>query len=371
MKRSLLYWAGWTLFVAMAPVGARGATVAQVQLNCLSLRFQPASASAAGLNYTLELTTDSSGAAGINGELAPLPSGGLSSHATFFRLTGDVLFEPVNGTLFLNVPNLSDANTNGIPDFFETALAVAGVTTSGTFDGTDQSGKLSAAWQREANSKDGSCRLTMDAYNLTFTLKFEVQEFAGSLQYRNIAGEPTITASANLTKTSQPAVTLSGSTVLTKGGSGSLALQSGTLRNSSGQASAYQNIDELERSGSRYIGQFFFKDGDPTTVFEDYVSWVLKIIDPNDSNRNGIPDLSDEGGIRAPPLLSLRQSGTNLLLGISGELGKLHRVESTPGLEKPVWAIAASVTLTNDPQTVLLRAPTNRTRTAYWRVSVP
>ena len=370
MKRILFQGIGWAV-LGIAVVSAQAATPAQIQLHCLSVKFQPATSSAVGLNYTLELTTDASGSAGSNGELAPLPSGGASSHASFFRLSGDALIEPVSGSFFLDVPKLSDVNTNGVPDFFEVDLAVESAATGGTFDSADQSGKITAMWIRAAKSSEGMCRVTLDAYKITFTNRFEIQEFAGTLAYRNTTGETSVITAATLNRKSQTATALSGAMIFAKQGAGRLALQAGELRSPGALALAYQAVDELERTGSRFNAAFAFKDGDPTTSLEDYVSWVLKIVDPSDSNGDGVPDLSDDGGKRLPPLLSLQPSGNDLLLSITGEIGKVHQVETIQALGQGNWTLAATVTLSNEIQTVFLRAPTNRNRVAFWRVKVP
>jgi hypothetical protein len=370
MKRILFQGLGLAV-LGIAAVAAQAATPAQMQLHCLSVKFHPASSSAAGLSYTLELTTDASGATGSNGELAPLPSGGASSHASFFRLSGDALIEPASGSFFLDVPKLSDANTNGVPDFFEVDLAVESAITAGTFEGADQSGKITATWSRAAKSSEGVCQVTLDAYKITFTNRFEIQEFAGTLAYRNTTGETNVITAATLSRKAQTITALSGTMVFAKQGGGRLSLLAGELRSPGAPTLAYHGIDDLERTGARFNAAFVFKDGDPGTSVEDYVSWVLKIVDPADSNGDGIPDLSDDGGRRLPPLLSLQPLGTNLLLSITGEIGKLHQVETIQALEQGNWILAATVTLSNEIQTVLLRAPTNRSRTAFWRVKVP
>ena len=365
-----LNYCGSCWIVLCIAVISAAAALAQIQLNCLSVRFQSARTSSSELNYTLELTTDLSGATAANGELAPLPSGGTTSHASFFRLTGGALVEPANGSFFLDVPNLTDANANGVPDFFEVDLAVQSVTASGTFESSDQNGKITATWQRDANSKDGVCQVTLDAYKVTFTNKFEIQEFAGTLSYRNTAGETNVTASVSLTKKAQPSATFSGTMIFTKLGSGRVSLQTGGLRNQASLSLAYDGIDELERTGNRFAAPLNFNDGDLGTKVEDYVSWMVKIVDPTDANGNGIPDLSDDGGKRLPPVLSLSRSGNDLALSISGEIGKPHQVETTTALGQGSWNLVTSVTLTADPQTVLLRSPTNFSRTAFWRVKV-
>ena len=49
----------------------------------------------------------------------------------------------------------------------------------------------------------------------------------------------------------------------------------------------------LTRSGSTYRGDLELDDGNLDTPWADYTQHRLEIIDDNDSNQNGIPDLSD------------------------------------------------------------------------------
>ncbi|MBI2947745.1 MAG: hypothetical protein HYY23_08860 [Verrucomicrobia bacterium] len=360
----------WVLLIgllASAHSAAWAATVAQIQLHCLAIRFQAATnSSAPGSSFML--TTDSTGA-DLNGELAPLPSGGLRTHGSFFVLLR--ANQRSDGIFYLDVPNASDANTNGIPDFFEVDLPVTEIATSGSFESADADGKVAAVWQREAKSREGTCRVTLtgllDGLNLTFAHKFQILEYSGALPYRNIEGETNVTASVTLTQKGTN-LTLSGNMVFEKTGAARLGLQSGLWKDAKTQTIAYHAIDELPRQGNEYRAPLSLQDGDVATRGEDYVSWLLRIVDPNDTNGNGVPDLSDEGGKRVPPTISLSRSGTNLLLSISGEIGKLHEVETTPALGQVNWSLVTNVTVTSDPQIVSLRVPTNPRRTAFWRV---
>jgi hypothetical protein len=67
------------------------------------------------------------------------------------------------------------------------------------------------------------------------------------------------------------------------------------------------------------------------------------------------------------PLLALTRGATNLFLSISGDVGRLHQIQQTSSLTLTNWQTVQSVTLTNDPQQVLLPIPTNGP--AFWRVS--
>ncbi|MBM3838470.1 MAG: hypothetical protein FJ398_10980 [Verrucomicrobia bacterium] len=343
-----------------------GAAPAQVQLHCLSIRFQPAANSAAPASSFM-LTTDSTGA-DVNGELAPLPSGGLRTHGSFFVLLREN--QRSDGLFYLDVPISADRNTNGVPDFFEVDLPAAETTTSGSFEGADANGKVTAVWQREAKSREGTCRVTLEELKLTFAHKFQILEYSGALPYRNIEGETNVTATVTLTQQGTN-LTWTGNMVFSKAGGGRLGLRSGFWKDSKGVTLAYHAIEDLLRQDNEYRAPFSLQDGDPATRWEDYVTWLLRIVDPNDANGNGIPDLSDEGGRRVPPRLSLSWSGTNLMLSISGEIGKRHDVETSLALGLGRWTFVTNVTLTSDPQTVPIRAPTTPTRTAFWRVKAP
>jgi hypothetical protein len=49
----------------------------------------------------------------------------------------------------------------------------------------------------------------------------------------------------------------------------------------------------FHRSGTKYIANVTFQDGNPQTSWADYTNWVFEVTDTNDSDSNGIPDFSD------------------------------------------------------------------------------
>jgi len=51
---------------------------------------------------------------------------------------------------------------------------------------------------------------------------------------------------------------------------------------------------ELTRSGDHYCGIVRFVDGEQSTSWVDYEQWFIIIDDENDSDRDGIPDLTDD-----------------------------------------------------------------------------
>lgn len=340
---------------------------AELHLHSTSVRFQPGAASANALNYQLQLTTGSPEGQALNGELAPVPANASASHGAFYQMTGDIIFEPVFGTLFVDVPPSIDANTNGIPDFFDISEPVSGVTTAGTFQDMEQTGKITAVWNRTANAKDGLCRLTLEGYNLTFAHAFEIIEFSGSLNYSSTTTN--VTGSVQLAKVLEPERTFSGLLQLRKLGPDLLRMENGAWKNDTGLGVAYQVPEDMARAGQRFTSDFFFRDGDPASPEEDFLFWIVRIVDPNDRNGNGVPDISDEEAIaRLPALGIMPGSSTNVLLTISGDIGKRHQIEQSPTLAPAKWVNVIAPVLTNDPQTVSVPV---RGAPLFWRVRVP
>src|SRR6185436_17337223 len=145
-------------------------------------------------------------------------------------------------------------------------------------------------------------------------------------------GSNTVPASLSLTNTNSMS-TLEGPLAFAKSPTNrfnQLTLQSALLTNASLQTlDLYTNTVFLRRTAQRtnYYGKVEFNDGDPNTFEEDFYTWMLSIDDLNDADLDGIPDFSDDPPGAAPPRrpqLVLTRGPTNLLLTISGDVGRLH-----------------------------------------------
>ena len=99
-----------------------------------------------------------------------------------------------------------------------------------------------------------------------------------------------------------------------------------------------------------------------------YQSWALSITDTNDANHNGIPDLSDDLVVPPPrrPALGLSRIPDHLVLTVSGEVGRTHSVQQSTNLSSTNWQTLQSLSLTNDPQSVILPLPAQSP--TFWRV---
>ncbi len=358
----------WVLLMAQLVTSTftlHAAQTAQATMFCWSLRFQQGQGA---LDETLDLSTL---AGPPNGELTP--SASPYTHESGFVL--DFSGFPISGTIYLDLPPFADANGNGFDDSFEVSQAAGGISV-GEYEtvGGVGGGTVSATWSRAAGSKDGTCslRLVDETYGDlgSYRHTFEVLEYTGSLTYT--PGSNTVSGSLNVTNaTGQLRGPLSFSKSLANPHN-NLTLQTAFLTNATQQTLSLFDTTAFDRDltlRTNYYGGVEFNDGDLSTAGDDYYSWELSIDDLNDSDRDGIPDFSDDpASVVLPrrPLLSLARGQTNLLLTISGDLGRIHRVLETTNLTAGNWLTNLSLTLTNDPQTVVLPAPAVAVK--FWRV---
>jgi hypothetical protein len=199
-----------------------------------------------------------------------------------------------------------------------------------------------------------------------FTHTFELIEYSGQLSYS--PGSNTVTGTINLTRSGQPSDVLQGPATLLKAPTNRFNLLTLPAGGWTNQAETFEfDACELKRDAARpaiYRGVLH----NPSSTFR---SWTLSITDTNDANGNGIPDLSDDPGVVSPsrpPVLSLSRNSTHLLLQISGVVGRTNVIERALSPVSANWEIVQSITLTNDPQTVLLPLPSEAAM--FWRVRV-
>ncbi|MBI3852275.1 MAG: hypothetical protein HY298_18630 [Verrucomicrobia bacterium] len=361
MKRLLMLAA---MGFCLLPTMGRGAQTAQARLYCWSLRFQQ--------GHDGSDTEDFSTISGTpNGELAPW-FGARSHYSGFIAY---YFGAPIEGTMYLDVPLTADANGNGFPDFFEVSQGVSGEVTSGEYTGSE-SGTVTATWNRAAGSKDGTCVITLedDIFGTLgdYSHTFELIEYTGPLTYT--PGSNAVSGSVNLTQTGNPANQFQGPVAFVKVATNRfnrLTLQAGGWTNAATQMLTFAN-DLFLRDLSlltNYYGYVQFDDGDPNTADPDYWLWELSIDDVNDSDHDGIPDFSDDPVAARRPMLTLARGTTNLLLTISGDVGRLHEIQQVSTLTSTNWQLVSSITLTNDPQVVSLPLPSSAP--SFLRARVP
>ncbi len=345
---------------------ARAAEPAQVHLHGLSLRFQPAIARLFGLEYVLELASFADPDA-PNGELSPVAGTSDYSHGGVFKMQTPDAFEPLFFQFVLNAPSFVDANKNLVPDFFEVSQAVNNVKTTGLFDdGQSAANLINATWSRAADAKDGTCKLNLPDFGLTFNHAFELREFEGRLPFA--VNGANILGSVDLKQKLNEAATLGGPIALTRVSADHLRLLTGQWNDAINQEFPYDALDPVSRDKTNYFSLFHFTDGDLNTAYPDYDFYFLLITDPNDTDNDGIPDLSDTPEVRRPALTLSRQADT-VSLKISGEVGRAYEIQQATSLTNPNWTKVQSVTLTTDPQEVPLGKPASSP--LFFRVKMP
>ncbi|MEO6183569.1 MAG: hypothetical protein ABIP71_10830, partial [Verrucomicrobiota bacterium] len=234
------------------------------------------------------------------------------------------------------------------------------------------SGNASASWSRSAGSDGGSCQLNFQGFG-SFSHIFNILEYKGPLTYT--PGTNNVSGNVDLILTGVPSFQLGGPIAFTKSPGdphNQLTLQAGAWTNDTPQTFPFfsETVTRDQSLKTNYYGYFEFDDWNLDTAEPDYYLWVISIDDRNDADADGIPDFSDDPSVSVNrPLLALKRASTNLLLTISGNVGQVCQIQEAVTINATNWPTIASVTLTNNSQTVSLPLPSSQTK--FWRVRVP
>jgi hypothetical protein len=343
---------------------------AQVTLSCYSLRFHPATSG----TQTLQFTSDPNGGE-MNGEVFPLGDPSLPDYGTTFVFEDPSTASSISGQMAFNVPS-ADANGDGFDDFLQLDQAAGPDTTPGAFSTQVDKGQVSATWSRAAGSSTGTCRIQWQGQTYgrlpDFTFTFELLTYQGKMRYS--PGATSIVAFLTVTNAVSSSNVLSGPLAFVRSATNQLnqlSLLPGALVNSAGQSMPFDTPDDIlrdEKLKTNYYGSLVFQDGDLTTSTADYQAYILSIDDPNDSNGNGIPDLTDNPGpvTDVQPTLGLTQSANQLLLSVHAAVGSSFNLEEIAALDQTNWLKSTTITLTNNPQVLPLPLPASPVR--FWRL---
>lgn len=367
--------------LSLLPWMALGAHTAQARMYCVTVRLNQGT-DGLGDTFSVNSSGTADGAGEIiqwgeppQRELQPFPPILYTSIASLY--VKQYAFTFVDSGLIIYLPELVDSDNNGIPDFFEVAQGIDTNAYNGSyhFGLPVGNGAIWTTWLRAPGSSSGTCTDYFPDYPdspPTFTHTFDILEYTGSVNYT--PGSNTVTAALSLKQTGSPANTYNGTLTFQKSSSdpmNTLALQSGRLADAAQQTHWFTNhvFSRDAAWPTNYAGYIEFDNDGTQNTYYPYAFWVLTITDTNDVNGNGIPDFSDDpqpgqSTQPRPPQLALTLTSTNLLLRISGDVGHLQTVQTSPTLPGN-WQTVTSFTLTNDPQVVPL---TPSDAPAYWRV---
>jgi hypothetical protein len=295
---------------------------------CNSIDLSVGAVSSSGYDFDIYFTTydgssmfplydDVFGFAVFSGELTPnLARAGnyQTDYVLFVNNTANAA-----GTVSLNIPT-TDSDQNGVADFLQKSKPGNVIFSGNVFrqipsalSGIAVNGEIT----RAAGSIVGSYTATVPGPVSGFIT------YKGSSFLLNANGLITYNRSGNSATISVDAGNGDGTSTLYSNTSVFSIIDSDTVSFPAGTltSSNLRNISAkaftLKRNGKCYIGSLELQDGRQSTTWRDYISWQVEIIDPNDTDADGIPDLSDPTPYGAPPLVVTQPVGVTRTVGQS------------------------------------------------------
>ena len=261
---------GWRLWWCLLLALSHQAIAVTLPVRLLSISVQCRGAQVIGGSETLDLGVGSPpfDVAQPNGDLAPTAIPILGTPVKLGTLY--VLQTPSRSyydDFFLSTPDFTDANNDGIDDFFQPEIAIEGSTSQGYIEDGVNGAELPihATWHRDAGASSGSFRIPLPNSTFPragpFDVPFEIQNFSGVF----IATVSGTTASGTLflRQTDHPNNTLLGDFQVNVSGHDQLQIVPGSWLHSKGVAAKYLQISALQRAGTKYIGEIVFDQGMP------------------------------------------------------------------------------------------------------------
>ena len=191
---------------------------------------------------------------------------------------------------------ITDSDRNGLPDIAQKDKpGNAQVHGSVVSDFYDRFSTITGTLSRSANSISGTyfVNVTTGPNTISYSGNLYLLNVSGTCTYSRNAG--TISFTLNETLPNVGNQTLSGLTTFEVVDANRITLRQFNL-NATGGGTYSVLATTLTRSGNKYRGNLQLADGGLQTYWQDYTSWVVEISDQNDSNQDGIPNLSDPTG---------------------------------------------------------------------------
>ena len=332
--------------------------------NCRSIQLDPASGYLPGLGQLRTYVSTYDGQPGFP-LYQSLPDGSIlfsgelrstNAQTGFYRAdfaTYDSVWSIQDyGSLTLTFP-ITDSDQNGLPDVVQRDKpGNAQVYGSVVSDFYDTFSSITGTLSRPANSIAGTYFVNVTgATTISYSGSLYLLNVSGTCTYSRNAG--TISFALNEPLPHSGNRTLSGSTTFQVVDANRITLRQFNLNASDGGIYSV-SATTLTRSGNKYRGNLQLADGLPQTYWPDYTSWVVEILDQNDSNHDGIPNLSDPTGPPPPPVTGPPVAITNPATLIASFSTTLNGSVDPNGLTTSVYFQYGTTTgygLTTAPQT--------------------
>jgi alpha-tubulin suppressor-like RCC1 family protein len=218
------------------------------------------------------------------------------------------------GSYVVSFPQ-TDADGDGVPDLLQSSRD-ANITSSGSgyssYYGLTFS--VSLRLSRSAGSAMGTYSVTtQNSAGQIFTVggQYALLAYTGTLTYVRGA---TNTLTISLTSPISSGPTLTGTSTFTVTSTDQLTYAAFIARDAVSGLSYQVKTGSLTRSGMTYRGNLSVVDGEPRTGWADFLDYYLSVTDGNDSNADGIPDLT--AALPVAPAISVQpQSQTVMASG--------------------------------------------------------
>jgi formylglycine-generating enzyme required for sulfatase activity len=285
---------------------------------CHSFRFLVGTASSGGFNFEMVFTsydggastvlydTDASGYAIFSDELSPnFSEPGV--YRTDYALYVNKKYNAA-GTISVTLPTV-DSDQNGITDFLQKNKQ-GNVSVSGRLLRQLPSPlpeiPFSGQIIRPAGSSQGTYSFTgrdPEVGDVTYRGDFYLVNLLGKLKYNTT--NRTVSIETDIEREGGVVIRVSSSLEYSIVDGNTISFPAGKFT-SPNQPDSLTKAFVLKRTGNRYLGRIEFVDAFRGTSWPDYTAWQLEIVDTNDSDRDGVPDLSDPPIVQSPPTISVQ-----------------------------------------------------------------
>jgi hypothetical protein len=199
----------------------------------------------------------------------------------------------------------ADANSNNIIDLAEKSES-ANVSATGSWTSMlGDHGGATGTFEKNAGANEGSYTLTLTntaVGAIDLTAPFYAMSLAGTLTY----DVSTKNATLNFVSTVKENTNFAGETSYAVINDGEFELAAMTIVREDGPIDL-PKMRFTRNAGITYTATVILPDGEPLTPWVDYQNFTLKILDSNDSDNDGIPDISDDHD-DLPPTISINRT---------------------------------------------------------------
>lgn len=212
------------------------------------------------------------------------------------------------GTISATLP-VADTDQNGIADFLQKSKQ-GNVSVSGKLlrqlPSVAPEIVISGQIVRSAGNSQGTYSIggrDPDIGDITYAGNFHLVNLIGKIKYNTT--NSTATIEADMEREGGVVLKYSSSLVYYITDANTISFPPSKF-STSNQPDSSTKAFVLKRTGNRYLGRLDFEDAYRGTSWPDYTAWQLEIVDTNDSDGDGVPDLSDPPVLQSPPTISVQ-----------------------------------------------------------------